>query len=64
MPQLVHQTLEIPLTMVESTGSSSIQSVKKRFTLIAQLGQQDQRREETLSVAWNRNPAPAPPPAA
>jgi hypothetical protein len=58
-PQLVHQTSEIPLTIVESTDSSSAQIARKRFTLIAQVGQLDQRRDETLALEWTRNPAPA-----
>lgn len=62
-PQLVHATADIPLTIVESGIKSSVQMAKRRFTLISQLGQPDQKREENLGVAWSQTPAPAPPPA-
>lgn len=61
-PQLVHQTFKIPLTIVESTRFLSVQTAQKRFTLIAQVGQPDQRREETVALDWTRYPAPAQPP--
>jgi hypothetical protein len=62
-PQLVHETHEVPLAIVESGTSSSVQKVKKRFTLISGFGQPDQRREETLALGWHRTPAPVPSPA-
>jgi hypothetical protein len=62
-PQLATQTSALPLTIVESRTLSSLQVVTKRFTLIAQIGQPDQRRDETVALAWTRTPAPAQPPA-
>jgi hypothetical protein len=63
VPQLAHQTHEVPLAIVESGTLSSVQRVTKRFTLLSAIGQPDQRREETLKVEWLRTPAPAPAPA-
>lgn len=63
-PEMVQQTHEIPLTIIESTSMSSVQSVKKRFTSIVQFGQKDLHREETLETGWKRLPAPEPPQAA
>ncbi len=62
-PQLATQTSTLPLTIVESRTLSSIQVVTKRFTLIAQVGQPDQRRDETVALGWTRTQAPAQPPA-
>lgn len=59
-PELISQEHEIPLTIVESGTSSCVQVLQKRFTLISTYGQQDQRREESLGLAWKRTPAPAP----
>jgi hypothetical protein len=59
-PQVVHQAIEVPLAIVESGTSSSLQTIKRRFTLISTFGQQDQRREEVLAFGWTRTPAPAP----
>lgn len=63
VPELVHETTELPLTIVESESSSSVQTTKRRFTLISQLGQPDQKREENLGTVWTRTQAPAPLPA-
>jgi hypothetical protein len=71
LPQLAHQTHEIPFAIVESGTFSSVQRVTKRFTLLSAIGQPDQQREETLKVEWLRTqapvlatPAPAPAPPA
>ncbi len=61
--QVVHQTNEVSFSIVESGTSSSIQKVKKRFTLISMLGQMDQQREETLAIEWFRTAAVEQPPA-
>lgn len=61
--QLVHETHEVPLAIVESGTSSSVRMLKKRFTLVATYGQKDHLREETLALGWHRTPAPAPNPA-
>lgn len=58
--QVVHQTFETPLTIVESGVSSSVQKASRRFTLVSQFGKQDEVREELLSKEWTRTPAPAP----
>jgi hypothetical protein len=58
--QVVHLTTEVPLAIVESGTSSSVQKVRKRFTLLSAFGQQDQQRQELLAVEWFRTPAPAP----
>ena len=60
LPQLAHETVEVPLVMVESATSSSVQTVRRRFTLISTYGQPDQPRVETLGFGWSRTPAPAP----
>lgn len=59
-PQVVHQTTEVPLAIVESGTSSHVQKARRRFTLVSQFGEADQRREEILGVSWARTPAPAP----
>ena len=61
--KVVLQTSEVPFAIVESGTSSSIQKVKKRFTLVSMLGQMDQQREETLAIEWYRTAAVEQPPA-
>jgi hypothetical protein len=57
--QLASRTDEIPLAIVESSISSSVQRVTKRFTLVSECGKPDQQRQELLSLLWHRTPAPA-----
>jgi hypothetical protein len=57
-PSVAQQTYEHPLSIVESVRFSSVQKVRKRCTLITAFGQQDQRREEMLEVAWCQTQAP------
>ncbi|MDP1561662.1 MAG: hypothetical protein Q8M16_09720 [Pirellulaceae bacterium] len=54
-PQLVCDECEIPLTIIESSKLSSVFTVKKRFTMLVQIGQPDHRRDETLQSGWSRS---------
>jgi len=58
--QVVHETFETPLAIVESGVSSNTQKVTRRFTLVSQFGKQDEVREELLKKEWIQTPAPAP----
>jgi Serine dehydrogenase proteinase len=60
LPQLAHETIEVPLVIVESGTSSSVQRIRRRFTLISTYGQPDQTRAETLGFGWSRTPASGP----
>ncbi len=59
-PTMAQQTHELPLAIVESGSSSCVKRIKKRFTLIQVQPGQNERREETIAMGWDRTPAPPP----
>ena len=59
-PALVQETMEVALTIVESTTSSTVQTLTKRYTLITTLGEADQPRVDTLGSRWSHTPASGP----
>jgi len=58
--QVEHETYDLPLAIVESEISSSVLTVKKRFSLASVLCGSDQQREETLGWGWQRSTPPGP----